>query len=86
MDDLDHYLSVCEVARLLRVSPAAVRRWISRGRLAAVRDRASRRYLVPRAAALARLEAVRPEPPVAVALMPMSPQTRATLKRHGLLQ
>ena len=34
---MDTYLTVPEVAALLRVDPATVRRWINSGRLAAVR-------------------------------------------------
>lgn len=83
--ELDHYLKVCEVARLLRVSPDSVRRWIVRGQLQAVRDRLTGRYLVPRQAVLARLEVVRSAPDLRPArLLPTDPRTAAVLARYGI--
>lgn len=56
------YLTTCEVAELLRVSPESVRRWCSRKQIACVRRRLTpggpARYLIPREAALAKLERI----------------------------
>jgi excisionase family DNA binding protein len=81
------YLSVCQAARTLGVSPQAVRRRISRGQLPAVRDRVSRRYRIPREAVLAQLEGVAPPAGLAkpVALTPPDPRTAEVLARLGLL-
>ena len=85
MDAEPFYLKISEVARLLRCSPESVRRWISRGQLAAVRDKHTGRYLVPRQAVLDRLQAVgQPAPPRPVALVPIDSRTRATLARFGI--
>lgn len=84
------YLTCCEVARLLRVSPKSVRRWCSRNQIEHVRRRLTPvgpvRYLIPREAALRKLE--RPAPGVAprpVALVPHSPETLRLARELGLL-
>lgn len=85
-DTPEFYLSVCQAARLLGISPESVRRRISRGQLPAVRDRVSRRFRIPHAAIMALLEPVTPAPVLRpVALRPMSPQTRAVLEKYGAL-
>lgn len=81
--DTDYYLGVCAAARLLGVSPQAVRRRIGRGQLPAVRDRVSRRYRIPRAAVLAQLEDVRPAPEVRA--RPLAPHLAAVAREFGLL-
>lgn len=49
--DLDSFLSIAQIAHLLRLSPRTVRRWIESGRLQAVRTSARRgRFRVPRGA------------------------------------
>src|SRR5262249_47570880 len=88
--DEPFYMTVCEVARLLRVSPESVRRWCSRGQIACVRRRLApggpARYLVPRAAALAKLEGVAPEPDLRpAALVPRDPRVEADLRRWKML-
>lgn len=85
-DNPEFYLSVCKAARLLGISPEAVRRRVSRGQLPAVRDRVSRRYRIPHAAVMACLEDVQPEPDLRpVETRPMDPWTAAVLAKHGLL-
>jgi excisionase family DNA binding protein len=83
------YLTVCEVAKLLRVSPQTVRRWASRGQIVCVRRRVTpagpARYLIPREAALAKLERVVAEPARPAAVAPMDPRTLELARRFGLL-
>lgn len=74
-----------EAARLARVSPETVIRWILHDGLAAVRRRTARghRYLVDRRALLARLERPRGAAPVR---LPLPPEAVAALERMGLLK
>jgi excisionase family DNA binding protein len=87
--DPSYYLKICEVADLLRVSPASVRRWISRGRLPAVRRKlpggadGNGHYLVPRHAVLALLEEPAREPDLR-ARRPEDPRLLAAARRFGL--
>ena len=79
------YLTTTETARLLRVHPRSVIRWVLRGQLAgAVRRRSGGawRYLVPRASALAMLEGLRQ--PAASTVRPALPATAEVLKGFGL--
>jgi len=84
-----YYLKICEVADLLRVSPASVRRWISRGQLPAVRRKLpgqsdhNGHYLVPRQAVLALL-AGPPREPDLRARRPEDPRLLAAARRFGL--
>jgi excisionase family DNA binding protein len=60
--DGDPWLTVAEIAEALRVNPATVRLWVSKGALPATR--AGQRKLLIRRSDLDRmLEAIRPEPP-----------------------
>lgn len=88
------YLKTSEVAKLLRVSPESVLRWISRGQLPALKRRVGRswRYLVRREDALAALESVRAcrevEVKVQLPTRPAALDLHAceVLERHGLLR
>lgn len=86
----EEFMTVCQVARLLCVAPASVRRWISRGQLPALRR--GRTYLVRRADALAVLESVETcraanlKTSLPVRPAALSPHERAVLARAGLLR
>lgn len=82
MDKTHDLLTTKEAAQLVRRSPETLIRWILHDGLAAVRVKTKNghRYLISRAALLARLEQVRPEVPVRI----IDPRTAEGLKRFGL--
>lgn len=56
MSDLSAYMTTGEAAKLWRVSDRTIRRWIARGKLAAVRQNPRAHYRIPKSAVPTRLK------------------------------